>query len=644
MDSCEWLFSDCFDTLLIRKCSADSVKRKWAKTVSCDLDFAVSNSDIYEIRRSVERCLQKRCENGEFRGEELFWHIVNRIAISYHMDLTEKQVNQLVNKMVTAEYQAEISSLYANDSLLKQFVKSGKRIVVVSDYHMSSEFLTKIFYHFGIENLFTRVFTSSDARCNKHTGELYEYVLEKMGIDGKQVQMYGDSKTSDVFNAEARGIQGVLVKKTCLMHRDTISDVIADLKSVLIQERYSVDSLGNYGAALYLMIDRLYRQCTRQGIEHIYFLSREGELLKRLFDYYTEGKGERFSTHYLYVSRRATVLSSLKSLSEEDFSIAGGIFENKSMEYFMQTVGFTEKECEEIRRRYQLDFCAPIQNFSKSQELDLLKSDSKFNEIYNQKVIILHERFENYLNQEGFYLSNKVALVDVGWNGTIQNCIAKFKKETQTIYGYYCGLVSSGTPSISSQKFGLLFSDVYGRSRDYDIWSFDHTAFERILTASHAATIGYEVVDGEVMPCFKKYESESNSYSLMEPIQKLIIQVFKKIDNIMCDSPYSTEEVYMFFLETHIRTVLELGQKKAKFLQKLYKNQVENFYSGSTTEETLKKLFSIKQVLKKALRRIGLLKNTEIMIKICAQNNLYFLIPPFTALKKTRWLRRMLND
>ena len=123
-------------------------------------------------------------------------------------------------------------------------------------------------------------------------------------------------------------------------------------------------------------------------------------------------------------------------------------------------------------------------------------------------------------------------------------------------------------------------------------------------------------------------------------IQKLIIQVFKQIDNILCASPYSTEEVYLFFLETHIRTVLELRKQKAAFLQKLYSNQVENFYSGSTTGEINKKVFGIKQILRKALPKIGLLRNTEIMIKICAQNKLYFLIPLFTEQKKIKWLRK----
>lgn len=51
MSDKSWILTDCFDTVLIRINSADTVKRKWAKKVSILLNFVISNSDLYEIRR-----------------------------------------------------------------------------------------------------------------------------------------------------------------------------------------------------------------------------------------------------------------------------------------------------------------------------------------------------------------------------------------------------------------------------------------------------------------------------------------------------------------------------------------------------------------------------------------------------------------
>ena len=208
MSDKSWILTDCFDTVLIRINSADTVKRKWAKKVSILLNFVISNSDLYEIRRSVERCLQLRCINGEFRGDELFSQIANRIGIVSNIEL---ESIFLVDLMVEAEYESEVESLEVNSNLISELRKQEKPMAIVSDYHMSGDFLKKVFHHFQIDNLFERYFTSSDARCNKHSGELYSYVLDKLSIQGKQACMYGDTKKSDVDNAEAKGIAAILV-------------------------------------------------------------------------------------------------------------------------------------------------------------------------------------------------------------------------------------------------------------------------------------------------------------------------------------------------------------------------------------------------------------------------------------------------
>lgn len=643
MDNSSWIFTDCFDTLLIRKCRADTIKKKWAKIMSEKLHFLSSNNEIYEIRRSTERCLQMRCVNGEFCGNELFEHITKRIAIIHKIDISQSYLKEIIDIMIMAEYTAEINSLKVNETFLQQLKDKNKSMAVISDYHMDGEFLRKIFKHFGIDMYFKYFFTSSDARCNKYKGDLYQYVLDYLGISGYQTEMYGDTKLSDIESARNYGIKGTLVKAERVRKSEDIKNVFKQLESVLVKKRYSVNSLANYAAALYLMIERLYQQCVCNGIERVYFLSREGELLKQLFDKYMEKRENTIYTHYLYVSRRATALANLKLLSMEDFSVAGNMFDNQSLRYFMQTIGFSEDEYNSITERFDLNFEVPIERFAKSGELSLLKSDSEFEKIYNDKIVLLHDCFKKYLQQEDFYKSDKVAIVDVGWNGTIQDNISNFKKDSQVIYGYYCGVISKAIPSMSSQKFGLLFSDIYGRTKDYDVWSFDYTSFERVLTASHAATIGYTFSskEGNIIPSFKSFDTEIESYKIIKSIQIHLKMIFEQIDKILMNSCYFADDLYAFFIKTHIRTILDIGIKKAKFQQTLYGNQVENFGSESTTQRINNEIFGIKQIIKKAIPRIKVLKNTEIMIKICAQNKLYVIIPIFTWVKKCLLLKKI---
>src|SRR5699024_8946911 len=126
--------------------------------------------------------------------------------------------------------------------------------------HMSGDFLKKVFQHFEIGDLFERYFTSSDARCNKHSGELYSYVLDKLAIQGNQAKMYGDTKRSDIDNAEVLGIAATFVNNKKNEKDESINSTIEKLRKAVVQDLHGIESFANYGATLYLMIDRLYRQ------------------------------------------------------------------------------------------------------------------------------------------------------------------------------------------------------------------------------------------------------------------------------------------------------------------------------------------------------------------------------------------------
>ena len=62
----KWLFTDCFDTLLMRKCAPDYAKQKWAKHIEALLSYRISSMQIYNSRRSAERFLIAHIKNGEF--------------------------------------------------------------------------------------------------------------------------------------------------------------------------------------------------------------------------------------------------------------------------------------------------------------------------------------------------------------------------------------------------------------------------------------------------------------------------------------------------------------------------------------------------------------------------------------------------
>ena len=76
---------------------------------------------------------------------------------------------------------------------------------------------------------------------------------------------------------------------------------------------------------LTLFVKLLHQELTLKSVKEIHFFSREGQLLKTLFDLYQKQmcfKGSlKINSHYLKVSRRSTFLPSLRKLEQEKFDV-----------------------------------------------------------------------------------------------------------------------------------------------------------------------------------------------------------------------------------------------------------------------------------------------------------------------------------
>lgn len=128
----------------------------------------------------------------------------------------------------------------------------------------------------------------------------------------------------------------------------------------------------NYCFLLYLYAERLYKELIREEIQDIYFLSREGEFLKKVFDLYLEKiKDKSIHTHYLYVSRKATYPASLKPLGVEQFALLRR-YPQLSVSDFLENTGMAS--ISEQLQMEQSEICKPIQDFFNSPTfLDLVR-------------------------------------------------------------------------------------------------------------------------------------------------------------------------------------------------------------------------------------------------------------------------------
>jgi len=189
----------------------------------------------------------------------------------------------------------------------------------------------------------------------------------------------------------------------------------------------------------------------QHGYQKLYFLAREGEIMKKVYDIvspYIEGAPK---SHYLLCSRRAVMVSSLYTLDD----IQNYILKTKDIKItldhiFTKQLGvdsriLTDEICTmyQIRDRYQiinlLSEYKKIADILKHFENEILENAHNEREMYLQ-----------YLSQNGLEngVNAKAAVVDIGYGGTMQMLLGKLTN--QKIGGLYLFTFDTAKEAIQS--------------------------------------------------------------------------------------------------------------------------------------------------------------------------------------------------
>lgn len=619
------IFLDFFGTIVQRKCGPQEVKLLWAKKLVNKIRYILDEKQLVLLRKKSEQASISRAENREFNYIELSNEIYRRI-VELNRYFEEKYSSEEFYKLaLEAEVEAEIESQsYIKETIefINKAYEEEIKLYIVSDFYLGKEELRFFLKKDGVNEKINQIFVSSDCRKSKYLGSLYEYVCRQLGVKAEQCVMIGDNKKSDVDNAEKYGIKGFLLNNSEGINSKT--QLESAIKKISKRDLKGVLGYSNYSFLLYLHIERLYKSLIREGIKDVYFLSREGEFLKKLFDFYISKRtNSEVRSHYLFVSRKATYPAALKPLKEEKFELLRK-FSEMSFKDFFENIGMADVVAKSSL--YISDINKPIKDFFCSPGFNSLCENQEFQRIYEESRINYISLFREYCEQEGMLSNHTIAIADVGWNGTMQDNILKALGDIDCV-GLYVGLINTGYISKRNKKFGLIFSETPLDTADIDVWNYDHVFIERILWASHGATDRYtRNDDGLIVPVFKEYSSEMGNYELIKPVQEAILDKFKCLDDIFSTSCYCVEDFYREFLNIHKKMLFIVNNQQLELQRKLIKGQMQNFGHLTSAGNSIGSTFTVGRILKKVWTNLRLFKNTEIMFRILLNYNKKYVI------------------
>ncbi|MBU3024398.1 HAD family hydrolase [Zobellia galactanivorans] len=587
------LFTDFFDTLVHRTVHPNYAIRLWAKFMVRELAIPMEGEQLFTIRTEALAYLGKKQGRStlEIKYKDVITEVYHRLVNTENLhDVPFPRFKKLFER---ADFTAEISVQFKNETListLEHFKQKGYRIYLMSDFYLSKKVIEKILDFHKIDHLFNAVFLSSSVGHSKEKGSLYPYVLDKLSLDAKEVLMIGDNMGSDVTNAHKHGIPSLHLKHFSHKFRNKknlLGSDKNDFKKVCqtIESRCkkSGHPFSEYVLHFYFFTERLYINAKKNKVNDLFFLAREGHFLKQLFDCYQDMnlfKSEaKIRTHYLKASRQSATQLALRPLPEEDF---GGLlkrFGKMSLDHFLDWFPFSDETKNDIKQEIPKTTDSNHAAFFQSETMQYLRSSPRFQEAYDQNRYDQKMAFLNYLKSFGAdFDKDGLALVDVGWGGTMQESIYKFLKRKIPVTGYYLGLKEIYNIEKGTKRYGLNFSIYPSQDFSDDVLMANGQLYEQLLAAPHGSTLSYTMGENGQSPTVEFHEPNEKMVfdQYVSPIQEYMFSEFKNLFNDLRAIDYSQAMVQNYITDMALRTGIFTNRKKLKFVNQITKGFYQN--------------------------------------------------------------------
>jgi predicted HAD superfamily hydrolase len=426
-----------------------------------------------------------------------------------------------------AEMVEETIHLTAVPDTLEKVRKSrmkGNKVVFITDMYLPSSFLVERLREHGFYEDGDAIMVSCEYRKSKMGGQLF---AEAIKIYGEEAwQHTGNCITADVIWAKKAGIATNHHSVANLTkYEDQILDwskhgnhIGSSWAGASRQARISLGPLtdsergivtistGVAAPLLLAYVTWIYHRVTSLGLKKVYFLARDGQILRDIFIQIAKAKGSEIEARYLYASRISLRFPRHFPMTNAE---ADGVFQANTtlpISILALRLGITEAELSP----FLPSDCVSRGTVLKSRvaacrkALDSSEACLLLNKIAHKREKLLEE----YLQQQGLMDGESFGLVDLGWACSLQEGIINSitnAKHNSTIHGLYLGLHSFSNKLINAEAF--CFDSRW--SPAFDVAWFKAIA-ELFCQADHGSTLGfYSTPSGIISPLLDEIDNDN---------------------------------------------------------------------------------------------------------------------------------------
>lgn len=535
----EYVSFDIFDTLLFRTVLSpedvfDIVQYRYNEKH----DNKIRN--FKETRTRYEIKLRDSDKNREITLEKIYNSLPYTEEIKKELCYLEKntEINNCIPNMPMLE-------------LMQKCSEYNKKIIIVSDMYLDRDTIEKMLRKIGITCRY-RLFLSSEEGVTKKSGRLFPKVIDILGVKSSDIIHIGDNEYSDIKMAEKAGIKAetrLICTQDIDLYQRRNNTIKYNHLNAIFKNEYRGEDVSEYrigytvvGPLLYAFCDWFHEQKTRNNYEKVFFVSREGYLIEKIYK-------EMFpydTTQYIYLNKnllRFPLLNAECSMTNLINTLP--MKDTYSIIELLNALGVGNNET------YYKKF-SDVNMISRKDILDG-KYDAAFKEVFDDVKEELKKQNEyllGYLKQEGFF-EGRIFLVNNSINGNGQIMIQKILQKNNI------SVDISGVQFVKSRKCREALQDkciswisdsnLSGRyTMKFNRYALllEHFMFEPSGTAVRFD----RDIDGKYLVICASQQEESNNNALIQNIQanairfvhdykrtvplKLSLKTIKAFDNL----------------------------------------------------------------------------------------------------------------
>ncbi len=524
IDKYEYISFDIFDTLIKRNVQTPT--------------------DIFEI-------IEKRYGNNlvNFKNKRINAENKARKKSKYE-EVTLKEIydeldysQKIKEELYKLELQVEKDFCVTNKEILKIYnkcVKANKKIFLTSDMYLPRKTVEEILKKNGYQN-YQKIYLSNEKRLTKHTGNLFKCLIKEQNINKSKLVHIGDSLKGDFLSPKKLNIKAGLIPRNvnnCIFTSKKNKTLEYGILSSFINNNIdnSLDYYSKFGyeilgPILYSFTSFIHENIKNNQIDKIYFLARDAKII---MDVYTDRFKNDLPLYYINASRKSMIMSSIEELNdyEDIYTKAKSLFNSTTTVKNM----FQVFRMNNVKTPYENKYLNELTEQQKKELFYIIKEP--LTTICKKQ----NQYLKQYLKQNDF--NGNIAIVDIGWNGTIQYNLQKYTDKKTNLFGYYYGIHKSKSyPEYQKlNRTGFLFNydeDFYYQS----IINLTISIFETLFLSTEPSTIGYQKKEDKIVPLYAEKDNDEKNIENIIKIQngakKLIKDInksnIKELDNFNKD-------------------------------------------------------------------------------------------------------------